>query len=431
MTPVSIIPCTSEVLRWLDRCPAGAVEPDAEGWPRFTYPTDRCELRKGWQVALLRTDGELQAVVIARRGKRAGRVESTFEVRAWRPFDARVSVEEVRQVGRTVKNALDRSTDLTEVQERDLIAELGRRIPWLPGVIEAWRQQTEPAPIPNEVLGQLSLERDVMRTTFGIAGQPIARIEAHGYERGHRSFLRGMTTGQRVGEDAMIRHDWINLTGWNPPVETDFDALTFTNPDGDGELTVIYANKERLEHGTGADLIYIDEIRNALVLIQYKRMKDKAPGGGPGYRPDKQLEKELVRLRAVRDHFDERPPAANSWSFRLLPEPCYVKLCDPVDSLDLGTKPVPGMMLPLSLFEQVHSEIEGTGPKGGTCFSRKNVSRHLSSTFTIDLIKEGWLGTRTSQDAFHILKDFCDSELEARRSLTLAKKSGKRHKKRK
>lgn len=29
-----------------------------------------------------------------------------------------------------------------------------------------------------------------------------------------------------------VLRDWLNLTGWDPPSETDFDALRFTNPYG-------------------------------------------------------------------------------------------------------------------------------------------------------------------------------------------------------
>jgi type I restriction enzyme R subunit len=42
------------------------------------------------------------------------------------------------------------------------------------------------------------------------------------------------------------------------------------------------ATPEDLEHATGADLVYLDETRNAVVLVQYKRLKDRAAGGGPG-----------------------------------------------------------------------------------------------------------------------------------------------------
>jgi hypothetical protein len=68
-----------------------------------------------------------------------------------------------------------------------------------------------------------------------------------------------MYGGIRPSEDSMIRHDWTNLIGWDPPADTFFDARTFTSPSGRNRLTLLYANREYLEHTTGADLIYIDE----------------------------------------------------------------------------------------------------------------------------------------------------------------------------
>lgn len=215
--------------------------------------------------------------------------------------------------------------------------------------------------------------------------------------------------------------NWANLIGWNPPQDTFFDARTFTSPSGRNRLTLLYANREDPEHATGADLIYLDETRNAVVLLQYKRLKDRAPGGGPGYYPDGQLEDELRRMREFRRWFGKQSRAKGSNAFRLHADPCFVKLCDPVVDLDLGTAPVPGMVFPLELFDEVQQELKGSGPQGGNCISRKNVTRSLSSTHLIDMVKAGWLGTDTTEDVLKALQGYCEQALSEGKSVTMGK----------
>lgn len=421
MTPISIIPCGEDDLRWLDRLPPGEVEPDANGWPDFTYPMERSGLKRGWQVAFLRVSGRLRAVVIARRGDRVGRVSSRFEVRAWKAFGAGIDIEELKNEGLTVANALSRDEQLTGPQERDLVAALARHLPWLPETIRQWRRQAHPPRIPENAIGQLSFERDCVRMPLGLSGQRPELVETYAYDESHRSYMQGLHGGVRPSEDSMIRHDWANLTGWTPPRDTFFDARTFTSPSGANQLTLIYANRERPEHATGADLIYIDETRNSVILVQYKRMDDKAADGSDGYRPDQQLEEELRRMRALRTQFAKEDRARGTDAFRLHTDPCFIKLCDPVVTLDLGTLPQPGMVLPLALFNEVHKEIENSGPRGGTRFTKKNIRRSLSSTELIEMVKDGWLGTCTLKDGYEILKDFCERELAAGKSITAAK----------
>jgi hypothetical protein len=258
-----------------------------------------------------------------------------------------------------------------------------------------------------------------------LASQPLEHVESYAFEQGQRGFLPAMRGGFRPSEDSMIRHDWANVIGWDAPKDTFFDARTFTSPGGRNQLTVLYANREELEHTTGADLVYIDETHNALVLLQYKRLKDTAPGGGPGYRPDEQLEKELMRMRSVRERFQDQPRGLGSEAFRLHADPCYIKLCEPVVDLDLGTAPVPGMVIPLGLFDALHEELRGSGPKGGTCFSKKNVRRSIGSTTLIEMVKAGWLGTNASGHVIEALSDYCDIALAEGKSVTVAR--GMRH----
>jgi hypothetical protein len=126
-------------------------------------------------------------------------------------------------------------------------------------------------------------------------------------------------------------------------------------------------------------------------------------------------------MRKVRRWFDEQPRAKGSGSFRLLTDPCFVKLCDPVVDLDLGTAPVPGMVFPLALFDEVRRETTGSGPQRGNCISRRNVTRSLSSTYLVDMVKGGWLGTNTTEDVRKALADYCNQALAEGKSVTMGR----------
>jgi hypothetical protein len=401
VTPLLTLPCSGAVLEWLERHGAGPVLPDDDGFPSFTFQRERCELSRSWRVVLLRPDGELRAVAIARRRKRVGKVDATFEVREWKPFTAEVASSELEREGRTVKNALNRSMELTPEQERDLVGALARRIPWLPGVIEEFRGQIGPMDVPSSVAGQLGLERDVTRTIFGASGYPYQYLQAHRFRRGHRSFTDGMPKSWGPSEDEQILQDWQHLTGWTPTSDCHLASRTYKRRWSDHKLTILHANKARLETATGADLIYINEAHNALVLIQHKRMADQDADGVWGYRfGGDRFAQQLKRLQTVDDAFAAAEAADHDLSTRLYPHASFIKLCDSKIVLGDNTAPTPGMVLPLAHFNQLYDKFNAADVAR---FTRKNVAHSLNSSLMINLIKDGWVGTRSNLHALEVL----------------------------
>jgi len=421
MTPIVILPCNEATLEWLARQGMGALSPDDDGFPSFTFPMSRCELSRSWQVVLLRVDGDLRAVAVARRRKRVGKVDAKFEVREWQPFTARIASKELIKGARTVKNALNRSAGLTPEQERDLVGALAQHMRWLPDTIAAFRDQISSTEVPAAVAGQLGLERDVFRTALSATGYPVHFIADHRYRHGQRGFIDGMPENWGPNEDEQILQDWQHLTGWSPTSDCFGASRTYTRGRAGQKLTILHVNKADLETATGADLIYMNEHNNALILIQYKRMADQDAKGRWGYYfHGSGLDDQLKRLKAIDDAFAAVAIDSGDRSARLYPHPSFIKLCDSAIVLGDNTAPTPGMVLPLSEFTRLHEKLKKAKIAR---FTRENVVHSLNSTLMIDLIKDGWVGTRSSAHAMEVLGNFIEGRLDDGAAVTLAARS--------
>lgn len=421
VTPIFILPCHDVALEWLERQGSGYIPPDADGkYPSFTFPVDLCDLSRGWQVVMLKVGEELRAVAIARRRRRVGNVEARFEVREWQPFNVRIPSKELEQGPRTVTNALTRKSGLTPEQERDLVAALAHRMPWLPAAIAEFRSQIGPQRIPANVAGQLGLEREAFWTALSAAGYPMHFIADYHFRQGQRGFIDGVPKDHYhyPTEDEQILQDWQHLTGWSPTPDCYGASRTYTRGRTGRKLTILHVNKAGLETATGADLIYMNETNNALVLIQYKRMAHQDAKGRWGYYfGGDRLEDQLQRLQAIDDAFSVAPVAEGDLSARLHPHPSFIKLCDGKIELDDNTAPTPGMVLPLAEFTRLRDKF--TAAKIAR-FSRENVRHSISSTLMVDLIKSSWVGTRSSAHAMKVLGDFIEGRLDDGAALTLA-----------
>lgn len=109
-------------------------------------------------------------------------------------------------------------------------------------------------------------------------------------------------TELRVYEDQAIALDSAEVPGLSQLVRSQTGVAVFARDDE--ELTVITANKLPLERVFGVDLIYINEVAQAVVLVQYKVLeKRKKPDGSIAwrYRPDEQLRNEIERMESLRD----------------------------------------------------------------------------------------------------------------------------------
>ena len=210
---------------------------------------------------------------------------------------------------------------------------------------------------------------------------------------GAPSFLSVIEGEGRASEAAIIRHDHHAFEDWPGANGRIHDVVEFVDPmDSNRRVTAIYADKEGIERVTGTDLVYYRHHEPGFVLVQYKRMEHNpsAPNGqGWGYRPDRQLDIEIERMRRIA----VAGGAADISAFRLSPEPFYLKLVPWTLDRPEGNRLAKGMYFPLGLFELLLTSPDILGPMKGKRIGWHNARRHLTNTEFVGLLRQGWIGS--------------------------------------
>jgi hypothetical protein len=80
--------------------------------------------------------------------------------------------------------------------------------------------------------------------------------------------------------------------------------------------------------------------------------------------------------------------------FRLLPTPCFVKLCEPQSLVITSSEWIKGIYLAREQFEIILQAPESRGPRGGIHLNYSNISHYLNATTFTTLLKDGWIGSR-------------------------------------
>ena len=152
----------------------------------------------------------------------------------------------------------------------------------------------------------------------------------------------------------------------------------------------------------------------AWTMVQYKLME------GRHYRPDAAFDRQLRKMQQFRT--DEPDAWQVDWgrsSYRLCGDGFYFKLCTRVQLEVLSESLLPGMYLPRQFVEAILDDVSLRGPQGGRVVTFENTARHLTNTLFVDLVRDGWIGTRgvSSLRIGEIVKE----ALSWKRSLVLAR----------
>jgi hypothetical protein len=137
----------------------------------------------------------------------------------------------------------------------------------------------------------------------------------------------------------------------------------------------------------------------------------------PAYRPqsDRSLPSELGRMRQFATF---GAPASSLTQYRLHPGSFYIKLCSPPELSIESVALIPGMYLPLEYWEHLCQADEVRGSRGGIRLSYESVGRHVTNSLFIDLLQDGWIGSRgITTDS---LTAIVQASLEGQRSVILA-----------
>lgn len=263
---------------------------------------------------------------------------------------------------------------------------------------------------------RLNEQRDATGLLLDIAGVGREKLrEAAAITEDLPSFLRALPDDREVSEESLINNDVSVIPGMLsiPGVHVDWRMFT----QGSNRIHVANANMEPLERTLGVDVIYYNQPADSFVLVQYKRLRKEGEGGW-WYRPDKQFNDEMDRMRRV----DGLCGPAPDDDFRLHSEACWIKLCDPSSTVENPESLIRGMYLPRVYFKGFIESSKSLGPKGGRRIGWDNVDRYLNNTHFIEMVKAGWIGTHG--EASKHLAGIVQEGLHSRKSVVIGAELG-------
>jgi hypothetical protein len=261
----------------------------------------------------------------------------------------------------------------------------------------------------------VAMEKDAVGVALDIGGFDRAPIgELREVDDEEETPFLGRLERASLLEDQIINHDAGVFADWDVVRQSVVGAVDFEQ---DGRrLTVINVNRMAPEHSLGVDLVYYHHTYEAFVLVQYKRMRREEVEEQERvvYRPDAHHRDQVAHMRRLGTPPDPVTPK----EYRLSPDGCYFKICNPETLDPYTTALLPGMYLPLELSELLIDSGEIAGPGGGPAFSYDTVERRLSNTLFTELVQAGWIGTRGNVSA--LLRPIVEFMVETGRSVVLA-----------
>lgn len=319
-----------------------------------------------------------------------------------------------RDYGRRLsQDARQPAASMDDDYEAAVIDALVELRPHLRGVIAHLRRGENVEPLAGPVGQALALERDAVRVALAIAG--IEDVDAEWMGNPGEGYLAGLAYAP--SEDALLAYDASRFPDWNILGGKRPDWAVFT--DGRRHLRVGNVNRTPLEHVLGVDLIYRHLEADTFVLVQYKRMRHER-GTGWVYRPDKQLEAELGRMRRIDSRVDS---CALPRTWRLHSRACVLKLVKEPKSFDpLSDRLLSGIYLPLEYLDILLVDDTTRGPRGGRILGYHNIDRYITTDMFVSLVREGWIGSTgtTTNDISRLV----EIAVGAGRSVLLAEEVG-------
>lgn len=228
------------------------------------------------------------------------------------------------------------------------------------------------------------------------------------------SFLEGISN-RFLQEESAIQHDLLNWGGQAPAHTSGISVFE----QGGRKLSVIYANRNKLEHTLGVDLIYHNERFELFVLVQYKIMRDE--DGVMIYRPDAQLVEEMARMDTFRDAVKNVNPIVDHSEYRLSDDGFMVKMVPNKGLIPASGELIKGMYLSREYMHFLIGENGPRGPRGGQYISFENSPRYFTNSEFSSMVRAGWIGTRSSGTT--VLKRIIKAYYESNRAVMVAQES--------
>lgn len=367
------------------------------------------------QIAMLSWDGEsVQALALMSRIRSTLSFKTNFRLSDFQEVDA-VRLESLAsalasahaQGLEAVRSRGGALSSETAIALKELFDD-GEQGPW--ATLEAM-VAADPAGLwPEDRAPVVAYEREAVGFALSAAGLDRGEVLKTWNGDAEAPFLTSLAAFRSL-EAAIIAHDARVFGGWTEIAHGLIGATRFEQRER--KLTVLNVNASKIERTLGCDLIYYTHRYDAYVLVQYKRLRQ----GGKDweYRPDKQLAKELERMRSITD---AATPSQEPREHRFGNDFCFLKLCRPEVEDPFSREMAEGMYLPLGLWDKLEASGQLCGPKGGTVLNYENVDRYLTNTHIIGLVERSWVGScgATSKQIGEVIK----RALAAGNSLILA-----------
>lgn len=193
--------------------------------------------------------------------------------------------------------------------------------------------------------------------------------------------------GTHLYEDNVVHHDASRLPGFDA-ISSDVTGRAVFRK-GDEQLVIYTANKLPLEKMLGVDLIYINETRGNIVMVQYKMLEQGTQQKSRDwlFRPDSQLCAEMDRMRIpdIEGAPDDYRMSRNPFFFKFVKR----KIIDDTHQ---------SFFVSLDHLNQILASRKARGPRGGVRISYEALSgTYLREADMLSLIRSGYVGTHKGE----------------------------------
>lgn len=245
----------------------------------------------------------------------------------------------------------------------------------------------------------LALQKEALGTALQIADISTNQLlDWHPPEDRPKSFLDGLPQAT-VREDSMLLIDHSNVPGFKAfEGVSHVAARTFVSEtDSSVRLTVIMANREKLEKHTGADLIYFNEKYRSFIMVQYKAMEKGTIEPEFRWRAGDQFSEELTRMDLMAVELEKMSDDDAVDGFRLHQDPFYLKFCTRIAFNPDDRGLFNGMYLPRTLWHRMVKAGRLKGARKGNVLTYSNADRRFQNREFISLVANSWIGTTIPQ----------------------------------
>lgn len=337
-------------------------------------------------------------------------------------FDSRLTIKKLRPI--TPPSLQELGDKLTDVRMKRMFADripaegdFTNLSPKLSGhLVEELATDSENQVALDTALAQLPklrqapnanwAQEDAIQTAmdaFGMRGNAIPNEIA--LKKGASSGLS--LIGTYLYEDNVVHSDAAQLPGFDA-ISSDVTGRAVFHK-GDERLVIYTANKLPLEKMLGVDLIYINETRSNVVMIQYKMLEeDKKANGDWHFRPNKQLRDEIARMKipAIQVATSDYRLNRNPFFFKFVKR----KIVD--DSHQ-------SFLVSLDHLNHIITSPTAKGPKGGVRMSYDALDgTYLREADMVGLIRSGYVGTHGAETT--ALATIIDAVAKGNKAVVLA-----------